>query len=82
VSRLILAGLATDICILFTAADAHMRDYALWVPEDAVAALSDERHRAALENMSEAMGAETAPTDRLTPASWLDALGRDGAEES
>ena len=42
VSRLIIAGIATDICVLFTAADAHMRDYALWVPEDAVAAADDE----------------------------------------
>ena len=45
VSRLILTGVATDICVLFTAADAHMRDYDLWVPEDAVAAGTDERGR-------------------------------------
>jgi nicotinamidase-related amidase len=37
VSRLILAGVAADICVLFTAADAHMREYALWVPNDVVA---------------------------------------------
>jgi nicotinamidase-related amidase len=29
VRRLVLTGVATDICVLFTAADAHMRDYAL-----------------------------------------------------
>jgi nicotinamidase-related amidase len=44
VSRLILTGIAADICVLFTAADAHMRDYALWVPADAVAS-SEVRHR-------------------------------------
>jgi len=38
VSKLVLGGVATDICVLFTAADAHMREYDLWVPKDAVAA--------------------------------------------
>lgn len=75
VSRLILAGLSADICVLFTAADAHMRDYALWVPKDAVASLSDTRTEAALEIMKTSMGAETAPTKALTPARWLEQLG-------
>ncbi|WP_260929178.1 cysteine hydrolase family protein [Novosphingobium sp. 9] len=33
-SKLVLSGIATDICVLFTAADAHMRDYDLWVPSE------------------------------------------------
>lgn len=36
---LILAGIATDVCILFTANDAYMRDYTLVVPSDCVAAI-------------------------------------------
>ena len=32
VNRLVLVGVAADICVLFTAADAHMRDYDLWIP--------------------------------------------------
>jgi len=56
-SRLILTGVATDICVLFTAADAHMRDYALWVPEDAVAAERKQRSRASLDIMQAHMGA-------------------------
>lgn len=44
VRRLILTGVAADICVLFTAADAHMRDYELWVPRDAVAS-SARQHR-------------------------------------
>ena len=32
VDRLILVGVATEICVFVTAADAHMRDYRLWVP--------------------------------------------------
>jgi len=71
VRRLILTGIATDICVLFTAGDAHMRDYALWVPEDCVAAADDQRSRWALEIMRESMDAETRSTDALDLAGWL-----------
>ena len=71
VSRLILTGIATDICVMFTAADAHMRDYALWVPEDAVAGTTPERDRWALELMRQSMDAETRPTSELSLADWL-----------
>jgi nicotinamidase-related amidase len=70
VTRLVLTGIATDICILFTAADAHMRDYALWVPSDAVAAESDKRGAWALDIMAHAMGAATAPTRDLSLRQW------------
>lgn len=70
VSRLVLVGIATDICVLFTAADAHMRDYALWIPEDAVAAESEERGKWALEIMASSMGAQTAATSQLSLADW------------
>lgn len=71
VSRLILAGVATDICVLFTAADAHMRDYDLWIPADAVAAEADERGRWALDIMANSMGAQTAPSSDMSVAEWL-----------
>lgn len=74
VSRLVLAGVAADICVLFTAADAHMRDYALWVPSDAVAAQSDERACWALEIIRNSLGAETASTAELTVADWVQTL--------
>ncbi len=59
VSRLILTGVSTDMCVLFTAADAHMRDYRLWVPEDATASTDAHRSSAALGIMSDGLGAET-----------------------
>ena len=74
VRRLILTGIATDICVLFTAADAHMRDYALWVPVDCVAAVDDQRSRWALEIMRESMGAETRSTGEIDLTEWLDTL--------
>jgi nicotinamidase-related amidase len=56
VHRLVIAGMAADICVLFTAADAHMRDYGLWVPCDAVAADDPERAAWALEIMKKEHG--------------------------
>lgn len=73
VDRLVLTGVATDICVLFTAADAHMRDYALWVPSDAVASEHDERNHWALEIMRNSMAADTRPTTELTLEDWMDA---------
>lgn len=72
VNRLVLTGVATDICVLFTAADAHMRDYALWVPEDAVAAKTAEGSASALAIMRSSMGAETAPVAQLSLAQWAE----------
>lgn len=40
VNTLILTGIATNICVLFTANDAYMRGYKLLVPSDCVAANS------------------------------------------
>lgn len=70
VDSLVVTGISADICVLFTAADAHMRDYRLWVPEDAVAAQTRERRRWAIEIMAQSMGAEVRPTTALTLAKW------------
>ena len=71
VSRLVLTGVAADICVLFTAADAHMREYRLWAPADAVASPEPRRTGWALEIMRETMGAETRPTTELGLEAWL-----------
>lgn len=71
VNRLILTGVAADICVLFTAADAHMREYALWVPRDAVASDKSEHCDWALGIMRKSMDAETAPTSQLSLGDWL-----------
>lgn len=74
IRRLILSGAATEICVFFTAADAHMRDYSLWVPSDLVAAQDDQNGQAALSIMQNAMGAEIAPTSELHFADWMKRL--------
>ncbi|MCW1915861.1 cysteine hydrolase [Luteolibacter sp. GHJ8] len=48
---LILAGFAADICVLYTANDAYMRDFALVVPTDCVASEDAKGTRQALDHM-------------------------------
>lgn len=70
VSRLVLTGVATDACILVTAFDAHMRDYGLWIPEDAVAAETAQLHRTSLAIASKKLDAETRATSTMRLATW------------
>ena len=51
VRRVILTGIATDYCILASAIDAHMREFAVVVPRDCVAANTPQRNRNALALM-------------------------------
>lgn len=71
VRRLVLTGIAADICVLFTAADAHMREYELWVPADAVASEDEQRTDWALDIMAKSMKADTRPTRERQLADWL-----------
>lgn len=57
VKRLILAGIATNLCVLFTAHDAHMHGYALVVLSDCCAAESDSDHNLALDQLERFCGA-------------------------
>ncbi len=57
VDSLRLTGTVTHICVLFTAADAVLRDYLVAVVEDGVAGLSREDHDAALRIMKNVLGA-------------------------
>ncbi|MFD1019345.1 isochorismatase family cysteine hydrolase [Thalassobacillus hwangdonensis] len=61
VKRLILSGVAGNICVLFTANDAYMREYALWVPENAVASTNDRDNEFALLTMKQVLKADTTP---------------------
>ena len=63
--HLMLCGYAGDICVLFTANDAHMREYELTVPRDCVASESREANDCALEMMARILGADTRVSTRL-----------------
>jgi nicotinamidase-related amidase len=62
---LILTGVATDICILFTANDAYMRDFHLIVPRDCVAANTEKANRDTLKYMEKVLGVDTAVSTRI-----------------
>ena len=58
---LVLAGFATDICVLATALDAAMREFRLVVPQDATAAETAHARDAALVHFRRVLHAETPP---------------------
>jgi nicotinamidase-related amidase len=60
--RLVLTGVAADICVLFTANDAFVRGFELWVPADCIAAETAARKRAALAHMAGVLKADIRPT--------------------
>lgn len=65
VKKVIITGIATNICVLFTANDAYMRDFAIHVPCDCVAANSPEENHHALEQMRIVLKADTSPSTEL-----------------
>lgn len=62
---LILTGFATDICVLYTANDAYMRDFKIVVPFDCVAAETREANRAALQQMKRQLHADIRGSARV-----------------
>jgi len=62
VDSLRLTGCVTHICIMITASDAALRNYAVSVVEDGVAGLAREDHDAALRIMKSVMGVKLVRT--------------------
>ncbi|QNN55629.1 cysteine hydrolase [Diaphorobacter ruginosibacter] len=50
--RLVIAGFATDMCVMLTAADARMSGHEVWVPSDCTEAEAPERKHHALRQLS------------------------------
>lgn len=61
VDTVTLVGVCTNICVLYTAADARMRGYAVTVPTDAVASFDGDAHRFALRELERTLGAAITP---------------------
>ena len=61
VRTLVICGLATEACVLFTASDAYIRGFEVIVPADGCASESPARHRAALAIMRKMLKCETSP---------------------
>jgi len=62
ITQLIITGVVTNICILFTAAEAYMRGYSIVIPRNCVAALTQEEHQYALKLMKTLFNATVKTT--------------------
>jgi nicotinamidase-related amidase len=65
VRRVIITGVAGNNCVLFTAADAYMREFDITVPSDCVVSIDPDANRSALEHMRETLKADTNPSDKV-----------------
>ena len=65
IENLILTGVAGNICILFTANDAHMRNYKLYVPQDCIASNNDQDNIHALKIMETTLKANITSSTKI-----------------
>ncbi len=65
VRRLILTGMATDMCVLFSANDAYMRGFEIVVASDCVAAEDAEQNAQTVALMQRVLKAEVMPAAQL-----------------
>jgi nicotinamidase-related amidase len=64
-NTLILTGIAGNICVLFTASDAYMRDFNLLVPRDCIASETEADNEHALAYMAKVLKADTRPSTEI-----------------
>lgn len=65
VKTIILTGVAANICVLFTANDAYMRDFNLYVPSDCTASNDPRDNQYALKQMEAALKADITQSQEL-----------------
>lgn len=65
VKSLIITGVAGNMCVHFTANDAFMRGFKLYIPSDCVASNSDEENDEALHLMNHVLKANTDASTEL-----------------
>jgi nicotinamidase-related amidase len=63
--KLVVTGFAGDICVLFTANDAYMRDYELIVPSDCIASETTVANRNACQQMKRFLHADVRQSRKL-----------------
>jgi nicotinamidase-related amidase len=61
----VLAGFATDMCVLFTASDAYLRDLQILVPPDCSASAQGEHHNQAMEHMKRVLHVDATPSTEI-----------------
>jgi nicotinamidase-related amidase len=75
---LMLAGVAGNICVLFTAHDAYMRDFHLIIPSDCIASNTPAENHYALQHMRDVLQADIRPSSELD---WNDLRRRAAASQ-
>jgi nicotinamidase-related amidase len=65
VDQIVIVGVMTDICVLYTSADARNRDMTSIIVADATATLSDERQAWALEHARSVTNAQTMTCEEV-----------------
>jgi nicotinamidase-related amidase len=68
VERIILIGVMTDICIMYTSADASAMNYEVIVVSDATGTIKDDNHSHALKHIEEIHNATVISTKQLLNA--------------
>ena len=66
IKKLIIVGVATNICVLHTAIDASLRGFEIIIPEDCVAALSDYGQEYSLYHIKNVLRGIVTSSDALT----------------
>jgi nicotinamidase-related amidase len=64
-TRVIVTGIAGDNCVLFTAADAYIREFDVAVPADCVVSGDAASNRSALKHMRVALKADIRPSGKI-----------------
>ncbi|MBV9924151.1 MAG: cysteine hydrolase [Acidobacteria bacterium] len=77
---LVLTGLTGDICVLFTAHDAYMRDFNLVIPADCVASSDPRENEYTLRKMADLMDADIRPSAEVDFEALKSAPARGGGE--
>lgn len=62
---LVLTGVTTDICVLFTANDAYMRGFDLHIPSDCVAAVRPDQSKQALSFIKRVLKADVRKSTEI-----------------
>ena len=79
IRRVVMAGIATNLCVLFSAHDAHMRDYETLVLSDCCAAETDNDHNIALDQLKRFCGTTVLRSDQID---WAELAKKPVGEKS
>ena len=66
IRRVIVTGIAGNICVLFTANDAYMRGLKVYAPADCIVSNTAADNRSALRQIELVLNGNVAPSDRLS----------------